>query len=56
MQVFQLIENSHEVETLSTHQAILVMERELFINSVRNVSRNRANYREVRTKLILDEV
>ena len=51
--VFQLIENSNEVETLTTHQAILVTERKLFINSVGNISKNRANYREVSKQWII---
>ena len=42
-----MIENSHEVETLTTHQALLVTERELFIRSVGNISKNRVTYREV---------
>ena len=47
-QVFQMIENSHEMETLTTQQATLVTERELFIRNVGDISRNKVTYREVR--------
>ena len=51
-----MIENSHEMETLTTHQALLVTERELFIRSVGNISKNRVTYREVMIALYFSSV
>ena len=46
-QIFQMIENPHEVDTLETYQALLISKREVFLRSVWNESSNNVNYREV---------
>ena len=45
-QVFQMLENPAEMDTLLTFQSLLVTRRELFLASVVNESRNSANYQE----------
>ena len=47
LQIFQMIENPHEVDTLETYQALLISKREVFLRSVWNESSNNVNYREV---------
>ena len=36
MQIFQALENPHEVDTLETYQALLVAKRKVFLNSIMN--------------------
>ena len=45
-QVFQMVENPAEMDTLITYQSLLVTRRELFLASVANESRNSVNYEE----------
>ena len=36
VQIFQALENPHEVDTLETYQALLVAKRKVFLNSIMN--------------------
>lgn len=50
--VFQLVENPAEMATLQTYQALLVNRRQVFLGSVRNESRNSADYDETLSRLL----